>query len=382
MKRFNPLIFLASLGAGGIAVIPFAFLQYTFHTGSGLVKYSDIGHGTLSAMQELLFRSLEGVMIAFTLIHLVLTVVFVRQMLPWLKSKGYKELLADPLRNSAILAPFISIAMTMNVMIGPIRFFVPQLSANFQSLFLPALIGWSVIFVALMRMEIKLLKTSFVNGYDIDRISFGWLLHPFALGMVTVVGTGIAAMSADTTIAHIAAFMSLVSGSMGAFLLLVKLVMIFKSHFAMKGLPEKQFLPSFLIVIPNITLYAISAFRFGHYLENHQGMAMGPYYLIVIALAFAFQTWYLLFGLSLLRNFFTKYYFKNEFYVSQWGLICPIVAYAVLGSFFYKLFVPNIIVYAVVLLTAAVAVGFYLDLLVRQSKCSGWVADSRISCLS
>ena len=71
-KDFSPLLFLAALGAGGISVIPFAFLQYTFHTGKGLVTYSSVAHNTLSLGQQVLFRSLEAVMIIFTIIHLIL----------------------------------------------------------------------------------------------------------------------------------------------------------------------------------------------------------------------------------------------------------------------------------------------------------------------
>ncbi|GEM_PF-4440729 len=36
-KKFNPLIFLASLGAGGIAVMPFVLMQYTIEHGEGLI---------------------------------------------------------------------------------------------------------------------------------------------------------------------------------------------------------------------------------------------------------------------------------------------------------------------------------------------------------
>ena len=34
-EKFTPLLFLASLGAGGIAVIPFAIMQYTIDHGKG-----------------------------------------------------------------------------------------------------------------------------------------------------------------------------------------------------------------------------------------------------------------------------------------------------------------------------------------------------------
>ncbi|MCF7861423.1 hypothetical protein K9M79_04170 [Candidatus Woesearchaeota archaeon] len=381
LKNFNPLIFLMSLGAGGISVIPFAFFQYTFEHGKGLVNISQIGHGTLSFWQEALFIGMEGIMIIFTIIHLILSFILFAKLFKWAGSHNYKELLSDPLRNSAILAPFISIIMTMNVFIGPVRFFFVPMAQNLQSFMLPALIFWALLWVLLLRMVIGLLKTSFEKSFDVNKISFGWLLYPFALGMLTVTGTGIAALGKDPTIAHIAAFMSLVSGTMGVFLLVVKLISIFKSHFAATGLPAKQFMPSFLIVIPNITLFAISAFRLGHYMENQLGFHMGPFFVMVMTTAFAFETWYFLFGLALLGSYFKKDFFKKEFYITQWGFVCPVVAYAVLGSFVYKVFVPAIVLYGTIIVTTVIAVILFATLLIRQAKWSGIMKAGDMQCL-
>lgn len=379
-NKFSPLIFLASLGAGGIAVIPFSFLQYTFHKSTGLIKIADIQHTNLSFLQNLPFYSLEAVMIIFTVIHFILSIILFKKLFTYLKSDDYKTLINNPLKNSDILAPFISIIMTMNVFIGPIRYFIPQMANNLQVLMLPALIFWGIIFVLLLRMEIKLLKTSFEKGFDVDKITFGWLLHPFALGMLTVTGTGFAALAESPNIAHTAAFLSFISGSMGMFLFLVKIISVFKKHFtATDGLGDKQFLPSFLIVIPNITLYAISLFRIGHYLEKHHHFHLDSYFLIVITVAFAFETWYMLFGIALLKDYFKKDYFKKEFYVSQWGLICPFVAYAVLSGFVYSVFVQSVIFYYTSIIFMAIAIIFYFDLLIRNMKCAKLI-KGKITC--
>jgi hypothetical protein len=371
-----------ALGAGGISVIPFAIFQYTTEHGKGLVTLSQMGHGSLSLINELLFRFLEVAMAVFAIIHIVLMVGLFKKFNKWKKTDAYKEMLKDPLKNTALLAPFVAISMTLNVFIGPIRFFIQSFADNLQAVMLPALIVWGIIWVALMKFDIKLLKIAFEEDFDIGKISFGWLLHPFALSMLTVTGTGIAALAKNVSIAHAAAFMSMVSGTMAAFLLTVKVISIFKSHYAAKGLPEKQFLPSFLMVIPNVTLLAISAFRIGHYLEHHFEMQMGPYFLLVMTLAFAFETWYLLFGLSLLKDYFTKYFFKKEFYVSQWGLVCPIVAYAVLGSFVYNVFVPSTLLYLTILGTTFIAILLFTILFIRQGRCSGILSKKGIDCLS
>ncbi len=368
-KKFSPLVFLASLGAGGIAVTPFAFLQYAHPHGAGLIRLSDIAHGTLPFAGEAFFYGLEAIMIVFTLLHFGLSITFFRQLTGWIRSGALRPFLRNPLVNAGILAPFISVTMTMNVFIGSIRFFVPAFAENLQSFMLPALVVWIVLWAALMFAEIELLKISFVEGFDTEKISFGWLLHPFALGMMTVVGMGIAAMSADRGIADTAAFLSLISGTMGAFLLLVKLVVIFKSHFSARELPDKQFLPSFLIVIPNVTLYAISAFRFAHYLEHTRGFHVEWLGWTVILVSFAFEVWYLLFGLSLLSDYFRRHFFKKEFYVTQWGLVCPVVAFAVLGSFAYSLSLASPFMYAVIVATLLVSVALFGILFFRHHHC-------------
>lgn len=377
-NNFNPLVFLASLGAGGIAVSNFALFNYSIKHGKGLINFAQT-HSLLNGLQEALFSVLEINMAFFVVLHLFLTALFFKKLIPYLKSLEYKELLNNPLKNNAILAPIISITMTMNVFIASVRYFIPAMYNNLQAMMLPGLITWSIIWVVLLRLEIKLLKISFAKGFDVSKINFGWLLHPFALGMVTVTGTGIAAMSQSFAIANTAFFMSLVSGSMGLFLLIVKLVTLFKSHFSMPGLPEKQFLPSFLVVVPNITIFAISFFRIGHFLDHHYSANLNIYYLVIMLSAFAFETWYLLFGTSLLKDYF-KNHLKKEFHLSQWGLVCPFVAYAVMGSFVIALFMNNIysitFIYVLIIFTSA----FFFFLLNKNMKCAGLLSKNGLEC--
>jgi len=361
-KTFSPLSFLASLGAGGIAIMPFAFLQYTLDHGAGLVAIADTSNTPF-------FWLLYAIMIVFGLIHFGFTAVLIKRYLSWRKTKDFTETLNNPLKNSGLMAPFVSIVMTMNVFIGPVRFFWPWMAENLQTVMAPAFGFWALLWLALMWSEIRLLKIAFTKGFDSEKISFGWLLHPFALGMLTVVGTGIAALAKNYTIASSAAFLSLISGSMGAFLLLVKSVVIFKSHFAAEGLPEKQFLPSFLIVIPNITLYSISFFRIGHFMEKQMGFHLDWYFFLAIVLPFAFELWYFAFGLSLMSDYLKKHFFNKEYYVTQWGLICPLVAVGVLGSFVYSVFVESPILYWAIVIDMILVSMLYLKLLVRQIKC-------------
>jgi Voltage-dependent anion channel len=379
MKRFSPMLFLASLGAGGIAVSGFGFMQNTIAHGPGLLNISQVGYGALPIGMELIYRLLELKMIVFSVLHLALTGIFLVKLNHWRKTPAFAEVAGDPLRNSMLVTPFISITMTLNVFLGPVRYFFPPIAENLQALMLPGMIAWSLIWGALMLVEIWMLKTAFAKSYDVNKIHFGWLLHPFALAMATVTGTGIAALAKNADIAHTAAFMSIVSGSMGFFLMSVKLIALFKSHFAAPGLPEKSFLPSILIVVPNITLFAISAIRLGHYFHNQFGIDAHGVSLVVAVTAFAFESWYLLFGLLLLRDYFRDNFF-DEFNVTQWSFVCPLVAFGVLGSFVAKLFVGGPVLLTVILLTTALSVSLFFVLLARQMKCAKLWKLSSITC--
>jgi len=370
MKRFNPLTFLASLGAGGIAIAPFVYFQYVMPHGKGLTTYSEMMNNATSGIGEMGVMLMSAVMVVFALIHFVLTGKLVGNLVKWRKTDDYKVYAKDPQRNTTIMASFTSFAMTFNVLIGAVRFFVPAMQNNFQALMLPALIAWGILWLWLMNTEIRVLKTAFEKDFNIADISFGWLMQPFALGMISVSGMGIAAMSHTPDLAHTAAFLSIISATMGIFLFLVKLISIFQSHFVTTGMPERQFLPSFLIVVPIVTIYAISFFRFGHYLEHQFDGSLSLFYTLIVAIPFAFKTWYLGFGLTMLKDYFKKDFFRKEYYVTLWAFICPFVGYAVLGSFFHKFFAPVSVVEGLIFASGILAVLFYGFISVRYMKFS------------
>ena len=52
-RGFTPLVFLASLGAGGIAVTPFVIMQYTLDFGKGLITRSRLWELEFSGLTSL-----------------------------------------------------------------------------------------------------------------------------------------------------------------------------------------------------------------------------------------------------------------------------------------------------------------------------------------
>lgn len=368
--KFNPLIFLASLGAGWISIMPFAFMQYSVDFGEWLIKLDHIMQIFWWANIMRLYYILFIIMVVFGILHIVLTIIFLKQLFAWYKSEEYKEYKEDPLKNYGMITPLLSLLMTMNVVIWPIRFFIPNFADNLQSFMLPALIFWILLFFVTMYASMRILKKAFEQSFDIEKINFGRLLTPFTIWMLSVVWAWIAAMSKNSQIANTAAFFTLIAASMWLLLLLVKLVTLFKKHFEDKNwLPSKYFMPSFLIVIPNITLYAITFFRLGHYLEKTMWFHIDYFFYFVIAGWFAFATWYLIFGLMLMKKFFQNHFFKKEYYVQLRGLICPFVAYGVLGSFAYKIMWNSIIIYWIVILFMLLSIVLYFIIFRRYISC-------------
>lgn len=376
-KQFNPLVFLSAVGAGGISIAPFVYFQYQVPHAKGLTTAAQVPLDSVAPLTKGFYLGLESIMILFASLHIILSLYLLPKLFKWYKEGGHKELVKNPLANPAMLAPFLSLAMSFNVMIAVVRFFVPALHENLQTIMGPALVAWIALTTFVLWLSAKLLKTAFVGDFDIHKIHFGWMLYPFTLAMVGVTGTGYAALSKSSLIAGTAAFLSTLVLTAAVFLLLVKLFAIFSSHYKSKGLPEKQFLPSVLSVVPIMTLLGIAGYRLTHYLHNHMHIEAGSLGKVIVIVAFAFQTWYMIFGLSFLKDYLKGDFLKKEYYVSQWALICPFVAYAVLGTFASKVMGGNTIVAVVAMSAVPVAIGAYMLVLKRMLVCSGILKGSQ-----
>lgn len=368
-KDFNPLIFLAPLGAGWLAVMPFAFMNYTVAHPKWLIALEHI-LPLLQTSMWWLYYFFMAIMVVFGVLHFALMIKFFVSFVAWNKTPEAKEYSEDPLRNVGITVPILGLAMTMNVFIGVIRFFVPVISENLQSFMLPALIAWWVLWIITMFMTIRITRNAFIKNFDFEKITFSWLLLPMTIGMVSVVGAGIAALAKDSTIASTAVFFTFMSAVFWLFLFVTKLITLFQKHFADKnGLPMKQALPSFLIVIPNITIYAITLFRLWHYFGNQTGHHVDFFLWFVIIGGFVFETRYLIFGISLLKDYLKGEFIQKDFHLSMRGLVCPIVGYVVLGGFAYQQFFNNPIIYWVSVAMAFLAVVTYAIIAKKHLGC-------------
>lgn len=347
--------------------MPFAFLNYTYEHGAGLIRRSQIVFEGMGVFEAFNFHVLEAIMILFPVLHFVLLVLYGIRMVAWWNTEERKDLQRNPIKNTSLLVPIIAVVMSMNVLIGPVRYFIPSIAQNLQEFMLPALLAWGILWIVGIVAVTAVLKHAFHASFDIGSVGFNWSLVPFLLFMISVTGSGIAALAQSEQIAHVAAFMSLVTMTAGVFVFGIYAVVMFLAQFSAKSMPEKQAYPSFLSLVPGTTLLGITIYRLLHYVEHQHHIETGALPMIVVTALFAFEVWYLFFGVMLLRDYVRNDLLKG-FHVSQWGLICPFVAFPILGSFVYGIFVPSAFLYFGIGIAMIFVVGLYGFLFVQQYR--------------
>jgi hypothetical protein len=320
--KFHPLLFQASLAAGGVALMPFNYLQFAIPHGKGLIKLSDIAWNGLTGVEAALYFPLVAIMMISTIVHLILTIVFLKGLVSWVRNKEeFNTFISDPYKNVGIFPIIASLAMSTNVFWGPIGFFVPQISSNLQALMLPSLIFFGILWVFLLKLEFSVIKIWLTDSVKISKFNFIWLLDVFAFGLVNLTGTGIAAMSGNKIIAGIAAFVSLFTLSIGLFLLIIKLVYLIYHQIKKDGLPDKPVLPAFFLVIPITCLYGLSFYRIAMYLQNYFSIDVKGVTFFIINFSYVITIAWGLFTLYLLSDYFKNYFMKSDFAPPQWGMV-------------------------------------------------------------
>ena len=318
--KFTPLKFQAPLAAGGIALMAFNYLQFSVPHGQGLIQLADILWARITLGQMVAYFPLIVAMLVFMITNLILAFIFLRQLIGWVSNKkDFKIFINDPLINVGVFVPIASLAMTVNVIWGPLAFFFPQLSA--QAMMMPSLIFFGLVWTAFFLLEFKVLKTMFTQTFDLNKLNFIWLLDVFALGLVNLTGTGIASISSDKGIASIAAFASLFGLSIGMFLLITKLAYLIYMQIKFSRLPEKPILPAYFMVIPITCLYGLSLYRIMVYLQNYFLFDVKVLSFFLITFSYAITIGWAVFTLYLLYDYFKKDFIKSTFSAPQWAMV-------------------------------------------------------------
>ncbi|MGJ7920319.1 TsoY family (seleno)protein [Neobacillus sp. LXY-4] len=339
-ENYNPMYFLASLGSGGLAVSFFMYLMF-------MVKHP----GRPMANFEHVFPALTGdnVFLSITVAIALLGILFFSykhfRLLFWnlAEYKLYKKTAAyEQLRQSngevSLMAIPLTLGMTVNAVFIIAAVFIPNLWSIVEYLFPFAVLAYFAVGVYAFVIFKRFFTRFVLGGFDFgSNNSLVQMLSVFAFTMVAVGFAAPAAMSHTLAVSVISTVMAVFFGSVSVVLLVVNMTLGIKSIF--KHGIDKAGSPSLWMIIPILTLLGITIVRLysginHNLLHNPEPAALNLY--IPLMVFVSIQVMFGFIGYSVLKklNYFGEMIHGSGKSPGSFSLICPGVAFFVLGMFF------------------------------------------------
>lgn len=336
---YSPLYFLASLGAGGLAVSFFMYLMFWVpHPGKPVPTFEDISAAfqTGTASQAAIIVAVLGIA-AMVFLNVKSLIWNLSALSAFRKTEAYDTLVSSNAESTLAAMP-LALAMTINALFIVGLVFVPGLWSIIEYLFPLALIAFALVAVIAFRIIGAFLGRILSQGgiFDVtSNNSFAQMLPAFALSMVAVGFSAPAAMSQNTTTVGLAL---LLSTFVGAAAIVYALVAIFTAFNSMlhHG-TAKEAGPTLMIVVPILTVLGIMFLRQNHGLHSSFDVPSAPgETLVLLARLLSVQLLFLMLGLLVLRRqgYFSDFVFGRKTSPGSYALICPGVALSVMLHFF------------------------------------------------
>lgn len=334
-----PQYFLASVGAGGLAVSFFLWLyMWVPHPGQQVPVFEDIarawGKGDPLQMAMIAVAMLAIAIAAF--VNLKLLVWNLGRFAAFRRSPAYDRLRQTNGEAQLTTLP-LAIAMAINVGFVLGLVFVPGLWSVVEYLFPLAIAAFLVTgLLALAQLGAFYGRIFGKGGFDwAGNNSFAQVMPAFALGMVGVGLSASAAMSATPATAGAAIVLAVVFLVISALIAVLAVVLGLVSM-AQHG-TSAEGAPSLTIIVPLMTVLGILTLRVTHGMGAHFDAHATPGdYLWMLSAFLGVQIAFLLFGASVLRaqGYMGRFVTGPEVSAGSYGLVCPGVALAVMLQFF------------------------------------------------
>lgn len=338
LDRYHPLYFLASLGAGGLAVT--FFLYFTFlidHPGTPLVTFEHLLATWQAAdwtIRGLMLVGLSG-LLTMALLHVRLLVWNLNQYREFRRGEGF-AMLERSNGEVALMAIPLTLAMSINVLFVVGAVFVPGLWDVVEYLFPFAVLGFLAVGVYALRLYGRYITRMITTGtFDfVANASLSQLAPIFAFAMIAVGFAAPGAMSNQVEVNAVGIFLSIFFLSLAMLLGIVKLVLGMSSMLR-HGL-EVTASPSIWIVIPILTLFGITAIRLTMGLHHgfHEPVSHPGLFVLTSAI-FSLQILFGLIGYTVMKQlgYFRDYVRGEKIHPGAYALVCPGVAFFVFGMF-------------------------------------------------
>ncbi|ATX66880.1 TsoY family (seleno)protein [Roseinatronobacter bogoriensis] len=336
---YSPLYFLASLGAGGLAVTFFMWLMHWIpHPGKTVPVFEDITAAFAAGpvlTQGMIVVAMIGIAV-FSFLNLKLLVWNLRRYAAWSKTEAFAKF-SKTNAQSQVMAMPLALAMSVNVLFIIGMVFVPGLWSVVEYLFPLALVAFVAIGVFAFKLYGGFIGRVLTEGgfNCAANNNFGQVLPAFAFAMV---GVGLAAPAALSTVPALSGlglvlstFFLMTSG------LIAVVAMILGLRSMMENGANPETAPTLSIIVPLLAVLGILSLRQNHGLGEHFGSPeMAGETLVMLARFLSVQVLFLLFaGLILIRQGYAKrFLFGTENSPGSYALVCPGVGFAVLIHFF------------------------------------------------
>lgn len=337
--NWSPIYFLASLGAGGLAVTFFMYLMFWVpHKSRPVPVFEDILAAWLSGglgLRAAIAIAVVGIAV-FAVMNLRALIWNLGKLRAFTRTEAFDTMLRSNAETTLLAGP-LATAMTVNVgfIIGLV--FVPGLWTVVEYLFPVALVAFVLIAIWAMRRIGHFLGHVLSDDgvFDVTaHNSFAQLLPAFALSMIAVGLSAPAAMSSVPLTVGVSMVLSVAVGTIAALYAVIAALTAFNSmlHYGV----SKEASPTLMVVIPILTVLGIMMMRQTHGLHasfdvhgasSDALMMLTP--ILAIQLAFAGV------GLVVLRHHKYAQSFLNgdERSAGSYALICPGVALSVMTHF-------------------------------------------------
>ena len=336
---WSSLYFLASLGAGGLAVTFFMYLLFWVpHPGQPVPVFEDIlaafQRGSL-ALRAAILIAVTGIA-GFAFLNIKMLIWNLRQFAAYSKTAAYTKLMNSNAETTLLAMP-LAMAMTVNAMFIIGLVFIPGLWSFVEYMFPAAMIAFAAIaYLALRRIGNFLGRVLSEGGvFDVTaNNSFAQLLPAFALAMAAVGMAAPAAMSTAPLTVGIALVLSIALGTIASLYALIAAILAFNSM--LHHGTAKESAPTLMVVVPILTILGIMMMRQEHGLhttfEMHGGRADT---LILTTTILAVQAVFLALGLLVMRRqkYVASFLIGPENSSGSYALVCPGVALSVMLHF-------------------------------------------------
>ncbi len=338
-EKYNPLYFLAALGAGGLAVSFFMYPNFMLsHKGNPMITFNHI-YPILVGDDKLTAILLSGALIAIAslaLLHFRLLFWNISEYRKFKKTDEFASLKNSNREISLMVIP-LTLAMSVNVSFILGAVFVPNLWGVVEYLFPAAILAFFTIGIYALKILGEYFTRIMTTGdFNFSQNNnFSQMIAIFALTMIAVGLAAPGAMSHYKEVNAIGMFLSIFFLSMAIILGVIKMTIAFKS--TLEHGVDKGSSVSLWIMIPILTLMGITIIRLSMGLHHgFEEVLSKPSFFIITSVVFSLQIFIGMIGFSVMKKvgYFRDHSQGTEANAGSFALICPGVAFFVFGMFF------------------------------------------------